>query len=59
MALSTKCLFLRKPMETLVLSQSQRSVFVDYTLKCPVMHEMLTKKVQSTESRGTLFLVVF
>ena len=59
MALSTKCLFLRKPMETLVLSQSQRSVFVDYTLKCPVMHEMLTKNVQSTESKGTLFLVVF
>ena len=45
-------------METLVLSQSQRSLFVDYTLKCPVMHEMLTKKVQSTESKGTLFLVV-
>ena len=47
-ALSSKCAFLKKPLETLVLAQTQRSLFVDYTLKCPVMSEMLKKnKVNS------------
>lgn len=43
MALPTKCVFMKKPLETLMLAQSKRSLFVDYTLKCPVMTHVLTK----------------
>lgn len=42
--LTSKCTFLKKPLETLLLAQTKRSLFVDYTLKCPVMSEMLHKK---------------
>ena len=57
MALSTKCVFLRKPMETLILSQSHRQLFVDYTLKCPVMHEMLLNRTNSKDEKGILLFI--
>lgn len=44
MALPAKCMFLKKPLETLLLTQTQRSLFIESALKCPVMTEMLASK---------------
>ncbi|XP_002154275.1 5-aminolevulinate synthase, erythroid-specific, mitochondrial isoform X1 [Hydra vulgaris] len=44
MALQRKCIFLKKPLETLLMAQSQRNLFVESTLQCPVMSQLLLDK---------------
>lgn len=41
-------------METLILSQSHRQLFVDYTLKCPVMHEMLLNRTNPKDEKANV-----
>lgn len=43
--MGSKCLFLKKPVETLLLAQTKRSLFVDFATKCPVMSELLTNEI--------------
>lgn len=50
--LSTKCIFLKKPLETMMMAQTHRSLFVDATLKCPVMSSMLAKKNDHLNLKG-------
>jgi len=51
MALLPKCQFLKRPLETLLLSQTQRSIFIDYTLKCPVMKDLLVQNNTTVETK--------
>ena len=48
-SLSKKCMFLKKPLETMMLAQTQRTLFVDSTLKCPIMSKMLSEKVEANK----------
>jgi len=52
-------MFLKKPLETMMLAQTQRTLFVDSTLKCPIMSKLLSEKVESNKghcpfSQGTV-----
>ena len=54
MALQRKCIFLKKPLETLLMAQSQRNLFVESTLKCPVMSQLLMEKRNEKEGGKSL-----
>ena len=51
-------MFLKKPLETMMKAQTHRSLFVEATMKCPVMSNMLSKK-SDLEAKGTIVCKYF